>query len=233
MAAHAEAKPLIRRLGMVAVSPGLYRPSGDQNAVHLFCHGIGAAGAQERLEPVLDRLQPARLISSGVAGALRAHLQVAEVRVPEVLIDAATGQRFEPTLAVGGASGILVTASALAGDAEAKTKLRLAHEADLVDMESAAIARVCQRRQIRWACLRAVSDLADEQVPAEFASLVDAHGKPRLGSAIVYALTHPQRIGAMVRLGKNTAAAAEALADHVVAVLEDLGRADQSAGKSV
>jgi adenosylhomocysteine nucleosidase len=215
VAAHAEAEPLIRRLQLKVAGPGLRSGTHQGSPVHLVCHGIGAERAVDRVAEAIDSLQPDQLITSGVCGALTERLNVGDVVIPRRLIDGRLGERFEPTLPIPTTVDTLVSSSTLAADADSKARLKAAHEADVVDMESAAIGRLCHRRNVRWACVRAVSDTATESVPAAFAQLVDEHGQAKIGTAIVYALSHPGHIGKLIRLGRATKQAAEALADVI------------------
>jgi purine-nucleoside phosphorylase len=49
--------------------------------------------------------------------------------------------------------------------------------ASIVDMEAAAIAAVCRERGVEFACLKAVSDLASEDLPLDFNRYRDADGR--------------------------------------------------------
>ena len=105
-------------------------------------------------------------------------------------------------------------------DRDLKFRLRSDHTADLVDMESMALARLCAERRIPWCCARAISDAADTDLPPDMLSLVHEDGRPRLSAAFMYALRHPSRIGALIQLGRDTTAAARALTDRVIELLE-------------
>ena len=230
-AARAEADALIRRLHLTPTAAGLFSGQIDPaHSLHVFCHGLGRAAAG-RLEPVLDRVRPGALIIGGVVGALVSKWKVADVVLPGTLIEASTGRRLSPTLPVGPFEGVLVTVSAVAADPQDKKQLRLAHDADWVDMESAALAALAERRGLRWVVVRAVSDTADHTLPADLAALVDETGRVRPLAAAKYVLLKPHRIGTMLRLGRDTAAAAEAMAVTMQQMLEDLCRDEsKSAG---
>jgi adenosylhomocysteine nucleosidase len=220
VAAHAEADPLIRRLQLKVAGPGLRSGSHSGSPVHLLCHGIGAERAVEHVTQAIQSIQPDQLITAGVCGALTERLKIGDVVIPRSLIDGRIGEEFKPTLPMATTGQTLVSSSTLAADAESKARLKTAHAADVVDMESAAIGRLCTRLGLRWACVRAVSDTAEQVVPADLASLVGEHGESRIGAAIIYALTHPGHIGTLIRLGRATRVAAESLADALESILD-------------
>jgi hypothetical protein len=87
-------------------------------------------------------------------------------------------------------------------------------------METAAVARVCERNGIPWLAFRAISDMAgDESLGPVVMTLVNPDGSPRVWAGIRFLLTHPRRIRRFVRLGRDaqaaTIAAAEAAAAHL------------------
>ncbi len=52
--------------------------------------------------------------------------------------------------------------------ADKAQELRESLKADAVDMESAAVAQVCQMNGVPWVIVRAISDSAEEDSIAEF-----------------------------------------------------------------
>lgn len=67
--------------------------------------------------------------------------------------------------------------------------------ADIVDMESHALAALCDSRGWPWAVVRGVSDTPDETLPEEVLAWTTAAGDPRPGRAILDMARKPSLIG--------------------------------------
>jgi hypothetical protein len=81
-----------------------------------------------------------------------------------------------------------------------------------VEMETAAVARVAIRTGVPWAAIRAVSDTADESLPLDFNGLRTPDGDLPTSRVALAAIANPAAIPGLIRLGRNTSLAAEALA---------------------
>ena len=86
-----------------------------------------------------------------------------------------------------------------------------------LDMETAAIAQVCERRGIPWSVFRAISDRAtDGSLDEEVFHLSNQDGTPNAPAIARYLLQHPTRIGRMVGLAKGAKLAADRAADAAI-----------------
>jgi adenosylhomocysteine nucleosidase len=221
-----ELRPVVRMLGLRRTGErgGVPVYTGTVDGVEVVATrtGIGRALAEAVTEQLLQATDVDRVIVVGIAGGLEPLSAVGELIVPEVVVDDATGERFRATPA---------------GDVTPKGVLRTGDEADYglddgdvarlrdegftaLDMETAAVARVCERNGIPWLAFRAISDMAgDESLGPVVMTLVNPDGSPRVWAGIRFLLTHPQRIRRFVRLGRDaqaaTIAAAEAAAAHL------------------
>jgi adenosylhomocysteine nucleosidase len=221
-----ELRPVVRMLGLRRTGErgGVPVYTGTVDGVEVVATrtGIGRALAEAVTEQLLQATDVDRVIVVGIAGGLEPVSDVGELIVPEVVVDDATGERFRATPA---------------GDVTPKGVLRTGDEADYglddgdvarlrdegftaLDMETAAVARVCERNGIPWLAFRAISDMAgDESLGPVVMTLVNPDGSPRVWAGIRFLLTHPQRIRRFVRLGRDaqaaTIAAAEAAAAHL------------------
>jgi adenosylhomocysteine nucleosidase len=82
-----------------------------------------------------------------------------------------------------------------------------------VDMETVAIAKVCEERGTPWSAVRAISDPADDDsVDTDVIGLVKPDGSPDVGKSIRYLLRHPWRLPKLAALGRDATAAATAAA---------------------
>jgi hypothetical protein len=89
-------------------------------------------------------------------------------------------------------------------------------------METAAAARVCEARGIPWAAVRAISDTADEALPLDFNRLRDPDGGLATSRVALAALARPASIPGLLRLGRHTGLASQALAEYLAGWLSSL-----------
>jgi len=89
-----------------------------------------------------------------------------------------------------------------------------------VDMETAAIAEVSERRGVPWSVFRVISDMAiNGPVDDAVFNLAHPDGSPNVPASIRFLLTHPWRIPRLVRLGRDAKASADAAAAAAVAAI--------------
>jgi hypothetical protein len=111
--------------------------------------------------------------------------------------------------------------------AEKRRLLKLAHLRDdggeggaaVVDLESAAYAEAAAAERIPWLVLRAVSDTADEALPALLNRALDDGGAIRRGRVLAGLLGHPAALPQLLGLRRRVRASAEVLARGVEALL--------------
>lgn len=93
-----------------------------------------------------------------------------------------------------------------------------------VDMETAAVAGVCERRGVKWSTVRSISDLVGV-TPGDVIGLANPDGSPNVGASIRYVVTRPWRIPRLARLGFDAKNAADAAAAAAAGVLRAAGAA--------
>jgi adenosylhomocysteine nucleosidase len=80
-----------------------------------------------------------------------------------------------------------VTGSVFVDNREYRKWLREVYQADVTEMESAAVGQVCAINQIDWIVIRAVSDLAGGQEGKNEENIYDLDAS-RVGAAVLFAL---------------------------------------------
>ena len=130
-----------------------------ENAV-VAVGGVGHAAATRATEAVVANYEPGIIVSAGLVGALTSKLKAGDVMHVRAVIEADSGARFVST----GGEGVLLTVSAVSGPAE-KRALSQRWNADVVDMEGAAVAAQAQRSGITFSAMKAVSDELDFVMP--------------------------------------------------------------------
>ena len=208
-----EARPLARRLGLsrssVAGSPGYRGRVGPRGAV-VVVTGMGPRLATAATQRLLAAVTPARVIVVGIAGALVERVPLGTVIVPEVVVDGDTGDEYRPA-AMGGteARGTLWTSGSLITGPEALAHLD-GQGVIALDMETAAVAAVCEAYGTPWSVVRVISDHgADEQV----LRLNHPDGTPDLRAVARFVVAHPGRVPALARLGRDANRAARRAAE--------------------
>ena len=93
-----------------------------------------------------------------------------------------------------------------------------------LDMETAAVAAVCQKHGVPWSVIRAISDRAtDGSVDEEVFRLSNQDGTPNAKAVAAYMAKHPGRIPAMARMAKDARLATERAVEAALSAVADLG----------
>jgi len=221
-----EMRPLVKLLrldrsaeqGTVPVYTGR---RGDVDVV-LTGTGVGPALANAAADRMLAASTVDRVIVCGIAGGLAPASVVGDLVVPEEVYDGATGERFRctPVERVTPKGVIRMSDGDDYEFSDADVARLVAEGVTALDMETAAIARVCDRHDVPWIAFRVISDMAgDGSLGAEVLGLVDDYGKPKAWPSIRYLFTHPKQIPLLLRVGRDASAAARAAAKAAVAAI--------------
>jgi len=187
-----------------------------ENECVAVCAGMGTeaatrAFAQAEKDGSLDAV-----LSIGWVGALQEQGFPGEFFIPNVIVNAQTGERF--ALAQRDKPVVLVTTARVAGEAE-KQRLAAAYNGAIVDMESATVARLAQMRGIPVCCMKVITDEVSAVLP-DLNPFIDDLGQMEMGRFIGYVLLRPTYWRALMQLGKASSAAAEHLALALSHLLE-------------
>ncbi len=183
--------------------------------------GVGIAAATRALSWLLDTGWVGSVVSAGFCGALVPDLAVVDlVRATEVVdTDGTIWPAFWPEGAtVAARAGRVLTAPALVGEPAAKKALGQRHDALAVEMEAAALARLCVPRGLPFACLRVVSDALDAALSPDLVGLLGG-GRVRVGRLTAALLRRPTLASELWQLGRVTRAGAERLGEALVKLL--------------
>ncbi len=173
--------------------------------VVLVIAGIGMKCAVEAAEGILDFRQPSVIVSAGLAGGLDPALSVGTVVVPTKVLR----QDSERAFTIDGGEGTLISAAGVLSPA-AKRQIAERYRAQAVDMEAAAVAEVAERRGVRFAAIKAISDEVDFPMPAMDRFIGD-DGEFSTGRLLAHAAIRPQMWPVLSQLRKNTEKASGAL----------------------
>lgn len=194
----------------------------------LIVTGMGREAARRGAELLLDGHRPRVMISAGFAGALDPGLPRNTIVVPEEVIDL-EGSRYPidgvasvTELAPSMRTGRLLTVDRIIRTALEKAELRDRHNADLVDMETSAVAALCAERSVRFQAIRVISDDANVDLPPEIATLMTKSGGYRVGAALRAIWKRPSRLKDFWNLNEQAHEAADRLAAHIARIVERL-----------
>ena len=188
---------------------------------------MGAANAQRTADAVISK-DYSFCIISGFAGALNASVNLGDVGRRQK--SAAHGNGDTEVCARNlwthafedGAKPIesLLTTDHVVDTATEKT--RLAPFADAVDMETFCDSVMARTKEVPAIVIRIISDSFDRDMPVDIDTMVDEQGHVRLGGVVRYVAKHPLMVPALVRLGRDSKTAAEALAHFLEAYINKL-----------
>ena len=202
-----ELQPLSRKLRLQKETIGGLQVRTGTLAGHdvvAVATGMGTKLAAEGTERLLDAVDVGRVVVVGITGAISDDTPIGTLILPEVVVNSATGAAFRPAPLVDRpASGTMWTTDELLTDPAVLRGLRDDGVVSL-DMETAAIAEVCERRGVPWSVVRVISDRAhDGSVDAEVFGLSNQDGTPNGKAVARYLLRHPNRVPGLVKLGRG------------------------------
>jgi adenosylhomocysteine nucleosidase len=204
----------VRRLRLLQHFPDAPCPAAlYADSILVLETGVGAARARAAARWLLDNHPPALVVAAGFAGALASHLRVGDVVVASEVVEE-SGARWPcviPARLADQRVGRLLTARHLIADPAGKLALGQQFQADVVDMESAAVAVECAEDGVPFAAVRAVSDASDVALSPQLVRLLAGERVAPL--RVLTALARSPRLaGELWRLANGTRVAARNLA---------------------
>ena len=221
-----EMRPVARLLSLEPSGPGegsLLRCEFGRAEIVAATTGIGTRAASPAAERVLDGGPVDHLVVVGIAGGVGPSVDVGDLVVPELVVDLATGRGYRPgSLGSTASRGTLVTSDEVPIDLAEVARLER-QGVIAVDMETAAVAAVCEGRGCPWSAYRAISDRADDgSMDAAIFGLAGPDGEPDLGAVLRFVVTKPQRVPQLARLARGASLAAKAAASAAVRALGEV-----------
>ncbi len=182
--------------------------------------GMGLTLARAATVRVLDAHPVDHVLVVGIAGGIGPS-RIGDVLVPAVVSDRGTGRRYAAAPFVAGA-GEISSSDEFLVDPDRLAALVAAGVCAL-DMETAAVAAVCEERGVAWSAVRVVSDLATDHPDDSVLALADADGTPRVADGVRFMLRNPRRIPMLLRMARDSTRAASAAAHEAARQLRTIG----------
>lgn len=193
--------------------------------------GAGVARARRATQALIDGHRPDWVLSVGFAGGLVAGLNIGDVVVADEVVSdeaeatpvaVAHGMPADP--AKGLHVGRIVTCDRIIRTVEEKQRLARDWGAIACEMETHAVAAVCQAAGVRFMSVRAITDDLSADLPTEVHSLLSANtGARRAGAALGALWKRPESIKELWALQGTAHKAASRLAPFLESVLVQLG----------
>lgn len=198
----------------------------------LFCTtGEGPANARKELRSFLERQTASSVIGIGFAGGLSNSLQpgdlVVGVRITgefetlasPILLQSASGSAIDRMH-----FGVIVTTPAVLWRADEKRECAAKlsqEEIGCVDMESSALAQVCEEMGLQFLAVRAIADLLDEDLPLDFNRCRDENGRIKNARVLAECLRRPSALPGLMKLRRRSLLCASRLAEFVLKLPKD------------
>ena len=215
-----ELRPLVKKLSLRKTQVGdvtIHTGTVAGREAVAIVTGMGTKLATEGTRQLLDAMAVDHVLVVGITGAVENITPIGTLVLPEVVVNSATGTRHHPTpLGDGNHYGTMWTTDVLLTEPDVVAGLREQGVVSL-DMETAAIADLCEQRSIPWSVFRVISDRAtDGSVDTEVFQLSNQDGTPNGPAIARYFAKHPGRIPQMARLAKGAKLATDTAADAAI-----------------
>ena len=232
------------RVAIIAAFPGELKPlvrgwpHSTRSGVHFWaqrseeeewiaaCAGAGQPAAARAFAAIEDGGPIDLVFSIGWAGALRSDIAPGTAHNIAGVVDVQTGERFH---CEAGAGELWLATSPKVAPFTEKRRLTSAHQAALVDMEAAAIARLASARSMPFYCIKGVSDGATDRLP-DFNRFLSPTGQLKILRLILFALFRPIYWPALLRMGENSRKAAQKIAESLLDFLDERGHTRERNG---
>jgi len=215
--------PMTHELAPLVTMLGLEPRSDDPYTLHdatvggvefiATMTGIGMAAATDATHRILDDGPVDYVIVVGIAGGIEPGQEIGDVLVPEAVLHSATGNTYAP---------------AVLGDHTARGKIRCGDDfltdegvlADLLadgyialDMETAAVAAVCEARGAQWTVFRSISDRpSDGLVDATVFEMTQIDGSADEEALTRYLQENPEAAARLAQMAADMEVAVNAAA---------------------
>lgn len=208
-----------------------HRGSLGQQQVAVVQFGLGRAKARQGTADAIVLHRPSWVVSAGFAGALSPALGRGDIVMADEVVDT-DGSRLEIGLKMDRQAleatprlhtGRLLTVDELVRTVSQRTALANEYEAIACDMETSAVAAVCRREKVRFLSVRIISDVLDDELPAELKQMLGQKSLAgKLGAATGAIFHRPGSLKDLWKLKEDALKTSDRLASFLTGVLPQL-----------
>jgi adenosylhomocysteine nucleosidase len=178
--------------------------------------GMGKANAERAVEYTITKYSPDLALSVGFGGALYEGAVIGDVVWGSrafLIQDDITETLDLPNLKdiVGSLpenfavrEGSILTLATWMKKADIKKFLPNELSLPVCDMETFFLAKLAMEKRLPFFAIRSITDRSGEEIPREFMSVTDQHGKYKLSRALKLILGKPKLMGDIIRIGRNS-----------------------------
>jgi len=171
--------------------------------------GIGIDLATAAVGRMLDGAEVDHVVVVGIAGGIGPSVAIGDLVIPSLVSDFPHRRGFTPApLGDLDPAGEIVSSDEYGYPPETLAAF-IDSGVVAVDMETVAVAAVCEARGVPWSVVRAISDRADDDtIDTATLTMVNPDGSPKVGAALRYVLAHPGKVPGLAKLARDATAAA-------------------------
>jgi len=216
-----ESSDLLRRLESRQQSDDLILGKIASHEVAIVHTGVGAKNCNERLELLIHKARPRFVVTAGFAGAVTNELRVGDLILAQNFSDGDLLAKAQQILSEYNPRRVkLFTSTSIVDSIEQRNEIVRASGAAAVDMETGAIANVCNTHGVPLLSLRVISDSPIEPFPAPVSILFDTEKqKTDLGKLFGYIVAGPTRLIRLLHFFTRIRDARKILANAVVTLV--------------
>jgi adenosylhomocysteine nucleosidase len=220
-----ELAPFAERLALVETDIGgvpAHTGSLAGRDVVAIVTGMGMDYAREGVEQLLDAVALEWVVVVGITGALENETPIGTLIRPEVVVNCRTLREWRPaTMGDGTPRGKMWTSDGITSNRDGMLEQLLGEGVVSLDMETAAIAEVCEARGVPWSVFRVISDRAsDGTVDDEVFKLSNMDGTPNVEAIEAYVNKYPERIPVLAQMAEDCALATRTASDEAIRAVE-------------
>ena len=191
----------------------------------LVLSGVGQKNAEEAAKILIDIFTPKLICSAGYAGGLSSRLKQFNICVPEQIIRESDQQALDLSKPIPQKTPpipnklTLLTVNDVVESPEQKRTLNERTGAEIVDMETFAIADICRNREIPFSSFRIILDTVNDRIPKDIANILENvnKGVSRLSGTILGSIwSRPSVVLDLASLKQRAFTASERLAQFII-----------------
>jgi adenosylhomocysteine nucleosidase len=212
---------------LLVVVTGLRSEAKILRGLGVACISVGgkARSAPGKIESAVTQ-GATGLVSFGIAGALHPDLRTGDVVVAQTVVDetganAPAHSEWVRTIAQSAQGrdgegrrtviGAILGLDSLVSSPQDKAAAFARSEAWAIDMESHHVARAAATHNLPFVAIRAISDRADETLPAGLADFVDGEGRTKMSAVLAALIFGRVKLGELIATGRASRRAHQAL----------------------